>query len=113
MEKGERDKQSADASHGKPRWGLGLADLTPDLRQQLQVDEGVHGAVIEQVTPGSPADNAGLRQGDVITEVDRHPVHSAADVQKELSNVPQGDDALVLIWTNGGSTFRVLHPTQG
>jgi serine protease Do len=54
-----------------------------------------------------------LRRGDIITEVNRHPVHSAADVQKELSSVPKGNDALVLVWSNGGTTFRVLHPTQG
>ena len=53
MGKGEHDNKSADASHAKPRWGLGLADLTPDVRQQLQADDDVHGAVIEQVTPGS------------------------------------------------------------
>jgi serine protease Do len=113
MGKGEHDNESADAGHDKPRWGVGLADLTPDLRQQLQADDDVHGAVIEQVAPGSPADNAGLQRGDVITEVDRHPVHSAADVQKALANVPKDADALVLIWSNSGSTFRVLHPTQG
>jgi serine protease Do len=113
MGKGDHDSESADASHGKPRWGLGLADLTPDLRQQLHADGEVHGAVIEQVTPGSPADNAGLQQGDVITEVDRHPVHSAAEVQKALSSIANDSDALVLVWSNAGSTFRVLHPTQG
>jgi serine protease Do len=113
MEKAEHGSESADASHGKPRWGLGLADLTPDLRQQLQVSDDVHGAVVEQVTPGSSADNAGLQRGEVITEVDRHPVHSAADVQKALSGVPKDSDALVLVWSNAGSTFRVLHPTQG
>ncbi len=111
--KGEADSESANANHGKPRWGLGLADLTPDLRQQLQVGDDVHGAVVEQVTPGSSADNAGLQRGEVITEVNRHPVHSAADVQKALSSVPKDSDALVLVWSNGGSSFRVLHPTQG
>jgi serine protease Do len=113
MGKGEHDKESADAGHGKPRWGLGLADLTPDLRQQLQAGDDVHGAVIEQVTPGSPADNAGLQRGEVITEVNRQPVQSAADVQKALSGVAKDGDALVLVWSNAGSTFRVLHPTQG
>jgi serine protease Do len=113
MGKGKNGNENADASHGKPRWGLGLADLTPELRQQLQVGGDVHGAVIEQVAPGSSADNAGLRRGEVITEVDRQPVHSAADVQKALSSVPKDSDALVLVWSNGGSTFRVLHPTQG
>ncbi len=113
MGKGEHDNESASASQGKPRWGLGLADLTPDLRQQLQAGENVHGAVIEQVTPGSAADNAGLQRGDVITQVNRQPVHSAADVQKALADVPKDADALVLVWSNAGSTFRVLHPTQG
>ncbi|MGC2210436.1 MAG: Do family serine endopeptidase [Candidatus Korobacteraceae bacterium] len=105
--------ESAEASQGKPRWGLGLADLTPDVRQQIQAGDSVHGAVVEQVTPGSPADNAGLQSGEVITEVDRKPVHSAADVQKALSEVPKGQDALVLVWSSDGSSFRVLHPTQG
>ena len=105
--------ESANASHAKPRWGLGLSDLTPELRQQLQANDAVKGAVIEQVTPGSPADNAGLQRGEVITEVDRKPVQSAADVQKALSSVPKGSDAMVLIWSNAGSTFRVLHATQG
>ena len=113
MGKGEHDKESADAGHGKPRWGLGLADLTPDVRQQLQAGDDVHGALIEQVTPGSPADNAGLQRGEVITEVNRQPVQSAAEVQKALSSVVKDGDALVLVWSGTGSTFRVLHPTQG
>ncbi len=113
MGKDEHDNQNADAGHGKPRWGLGLADLTPDLRQQLQASDEVNGAVIQQVAPGSPADNAGLQQGEVITEVNRQPVHSAAEVKNALASVPKDGDALVLIWSSAGSTFRVLHPTQG
>jgi serine protease Do len=112
---GSRDKgtETASAQNGKPRWGLGLADLSPEIRQQIEAGNDVHGALVEKVVPGSSADNAGLRRGDIITEVNRHPVHSAADVQKELSSVPKGEDALVLVWSNGGTTFRVLHPTQG
>jgi serine protease Do len=112
---GSRDntRETGSVENGKPRWGVGLGDLTPDLRQQINAGNDVHGAVVERVVPGSPADNAGLQRGDVITEVNRQPVHSAADVQKALSSVPKGQDALVLVWTNGGSTFRVLHPTQG
>ncbi|MGC2185967.1 MAG: Do family serine endopeptidase [Terriglobales bacterium] len=112
---GSRNKsgsETSDASNGKPRWGIGLGDITPDVRQQLQAPDNVHGAVVERVQPGSPADNAGLQQGDVILEVDRKPVHDAAEVQKALSSVPKGQDALVLVWSNGGNTFRVLHPTE-
>jgi len=113
-EMGSRDhegKESASNSNGKPRWGLGLTDMTPELREQLQASSDVHGAIVEQVQPGSAGDNAGLQRGDVIVEVDRHPVQNAADVQKALSSVPKGQDALVLVWSSGGSTFRVLHAT--
>ncbi len=99
--------------HGKARWVLGLSDLTPDMRDQLQAPRDIHGAVIERVQPGSAADNAGLQQGDIILEVNRHKVRSAADVQQALASVPQGEDALLLVWSNGGNTFRVLHSTEG
>jgi serine protease Do len=109
----DKEDQSASAENGKPRWGLGLADLTPDIRQQIQAPNDVQGAVIERVQPGSPADDAGLAPGQVIMGVNRHEVQSASDVQKQLSSVPKGQDALVRIWANGGSTFRVMHAANG
>ena len=51
-----------------------MDDLTPDVRQQMNIPEQVKGAAIEKVRPGSPADDAGLTPGDVILEVNRHPV---------------------------------------
>jgi serine protease Do len=114
-EMGSRDhegKEVGSNSNGKPRWGLGLTDMTPELREQLQASSDVHGAVVEQVQPGGAADNAGLERGDVIVEVNRHSVQNAADVQQALSAVPKGQDALVLVWSNGGNTFRVLHSAE-
>src|SRR6202050_1124665 len=107
-----RGQEESSNANGKPRWGLGLADMTPEMREQLQASGDVHGAVIEQVQPGSAADNAGLERGNVIVEVDRHPVQTAADVQKALAAVPKGQDVLVLVWSNGGNTFRVLHSAE-
>jgi len=110
---GDKGTETADSEHGKGRWGLSLADLTPDVRHEVQAKPSVQGAVVEDVKPGSPADNAGLQRGDVIMEVNRHSVKSASDVVQALSGVPSGQDALVLVWSNGGSTFRVLHHAQG
>ena len=98
---------------GKMRWGLSLGNLSPDVRQQLQVPSDVHGALVEQVQPGSSADNAGLQQGDVILEVNRKKVQTASDVQQALSSVPKGQDALLLVWSQGGNVFRVLHSPEG
>jgi len=110
---GGREEVVAQNGSGKGRWGLGLADLTPDVRQQVQAPESVHGAVIQNVRSGSPADDAGLQRGDIIVSVNRKPTPSASDVAQQLSSVPKGQDALVLVWSNGGNTFRVLHPSEG
>ena len=110
---GDKATATAGGERGKGRWGLSLADLTPDLRNELQAQASVHGAIVEDVQPGSPADNAGLQRGDVVMEVNRHAVKSASEVAQALSKVPNGQDTLVLVWSNGGSTFRVLHPAQG
>jgi serine protease Do len=110
--KGNSGKNTTREEHGKARWGLGLGDLRPSLREQMQLPANISGAVIESVRPGSPADNAGLQAGDVIEQVNRKPVHSAAEAAAALSSVPDGQDALVLVWSNGGNTFRVLHPAE-
>ncbi len=110
---GSRNAQTArNDEHGKARWGVGIANITPDMRDQLQLPTDVSGAVVTNVEPGSPADNAGLSRGDVIVEVDRKPVKSAADVKQQLGSVPAGQDALVLVWSNGGNTFRVMHSSE-
>jgi serine protease Do len=107
------DHEVAQNGSGKGRWGLSLANLTPDIRSQIQVPENVHGAVVQDVRSGSPADYAQLQPGDVIVSVNRKPTTSASDAAKELGGVGSGQDALVLVWSNGGNSFRVLHPANG
>src|ERR1700746_557856 len=111
---GARDKEEVASNEGgKPRWGIGLGELTPDVRQQIQANDELKGAVVERVLPGSPADNAGLRPGDVIISVNRHETQSVTDVQKALANVPKGQDPLGLVLSNGRNTFRVMHASEG
>jgi len=107
---GKQGEQTVSNSEGKARWGLGLSDLNSEIREQLQASSDVQGAVVARVQPGSPADNAGIASGDVIVSVNRKPVKSAQDVQQALSKIPDGQDALVLVWSQGGNSFRVMHP---
>jgi serine protease Do len=110
--KSDETASNSGESRGKARWGVGLENLNADLRDQLQLPSDVKGVVVTNVQPGSPADNAGISRGDVILEVNRKPVQSAEDVKRELGNVPAGKDAMVLVWSNGGSSFRVMHATE-
>ena len=110
--KNEAGGSNSGEEHGKARWGLGLSNITPDLRDQMQAPSDIHGVVITQVEPGSPADNAGLSRGMVIQEVNRHPVQSVADAKRELSSIPKGQDVMLLVWSNSGSTFAVLHSAE-
>jgi serine protease Do len=110
----EAPEEASNAGAGQQRGRLGLtvADLSPDVRQQLHVPEQVHGAAIEEVRPGSAADNAGLAPGEVILEVDRHPVTDADNFVSQIHAVPQDKDVLLLVWSNGGASYRVVHPEE-
>ena len=90
----------------KAKLGLGLSSMTPMLAERIGVDPKVKGAVITSVRDGSPAQEAGLQQGDVIIEVDRKPVQTADDAVKTLANdragghlvrVRRGDAALFVV----------------
>lgn len=94
------------------RLGLAVADLTPALRQQMNIPDHVHGAAIENVRPASPADNAGLAPGDVILEVDRKPVESADNFVNQVHALPANKDILLLVWSHGGASYRVVHPAD-
>jgi serine protease Do len=95
---------------GHPRLGIAISDLTPEVRQQLQLGSDVQGVAVAQVQPGSPAEDAGLTGGDVIMEVNRKPVTSADQFRNEVKTYPAGKDMLLRVWANGGATYRVVHP---
>ncbi|AFL87710.1 trypsin-like serine protease with C-terminal PDZ domain [Terriglobus roseus DSM 18391] len=93
--------------------GLAMSDLTPEVRQQMNIPASVNGAAIAQVRPGSPAEDAGLQPGDVIMEVNRKPVASADQLASNIKTVPNGKEMLLLVWSNGGASYRVVTPNQG
>lgn len=94
------------------RLGLAVANLTPDLRQKLNLPDQVKGLAIESVRPASPADDAGLAPGDVIVELNRKPVENADSFVSAVHAVPADKDILLLVWSHGGASYRVVHPAQ-
>ncbi len=65
--------------------GLSLEALTPRLRERFRY-EGDGQVFVRGVTPGSDADRAGLRPGDIILQADRQPIRSIADVRAALED---------------------------
>lgn len=101
------------ASPQKAKLGLAVSELTPEVRQQLHLPSQVEGVAVSSVRPASPAEDAGLAPGDVILEVDRKPVTSAEQFVNEAHAVPAGKDLLLLVWSRGGASYRVVHPDAG
>ncbi len=98
---------AAPSSH--ERVGLGLAAITPRLRQQLSLDDDVKGAVVAQVKPGSPADNAGIHPGDVIVGVGSEPVKTAGQAADAIRQAEHKGTALALrIMRDGHTAFVAL-----
>jgi serine protease Do len=116
---GEFHKEAEVASDGdaagpqKGKLGLAVAELTADVRQQLHIPSQVNGVAVESVRPASPAEDAGLTPGDVILEVDRKPVASAEQFVNEAHAVPAGKDLLLLVWSRGNASYRVVHTDGG
>ncbi len=101
---------AASEETGHARLGIAISDLTPEVRQQLNLPSQVEGVAVAQVQPASPAEDAGLAGGNVILEMNRQPVKSAEQFRNQVKQLPAGKDLLLLVWANGGSSYRVVHP---
>ncbi|HXZ85379.1 MAG TPA: Do family serine endopeptidase [Myxococcota bacterium] len=104
--------EAAEKSAAKPEkagatsLGITVQDVDDSIRQQLGMPDA-KGPVITDVEPGSPAANAGLEPGDLIVEVDRKPVGSAADVDKRIASA--GDSVLFLIRRGDATLFVAVN----
>lgn len=91
--------------------GVGVGDLTPQLRNQLQVPARIRGAIITSVEPDSPSGKQGLREGDIILELDRRPVVDA-DSAVKLSEEIKGPKVLVLIWRENRTRYIAIDESK-
>jgi serine protease Do len=103
----EEAKLEKSVQPAKGKWGLQLHDLTPQIAHQFRIkaDQGV---VVVGVEPGSPANEAGIQQGDVIVEVDRHSVHSVNDIKENIDKSKDKDHLLLLVQRENGKFFVPL-----
>ena len=100
---------SVDARAGAPAQKLGLAlqTLTPELAQSMGIERGLRGAVVAEVAAGGAAAAAGVREGDVILEVDRQQITTAEEAASALG-APRSGGHLVRIRTASGTHYITL-----
>ena len=89
--------------HDDNMLGLALEDLTPKLRERFRY-EGDGRVFVRGVAPGSDADRAGLRSGDIILQADREPVRSINDVRAALRD----GNALLYVERESQRFFRPI-----
>jgi serine protease Do len=106
-----KEEETAVAGGKEESLGLTVQPLTPEIADSLGLDKDVKGVVVSGVEPGSSADEAGMRRGDVILEVNREPVKDLSGYRKALK-AGKGKTVLLLVRRGDNSIFLALKPNQ-
>ena len=90
--------------------GVEVRDVTSDLARRFNLLREKSGVLVVRVADGSPADEAGLHAGDMITEVNRKAIANTRDFSKVASSLSPKDSALVLVGRNGRNIYLTIKP---
>ena len=91
--------------------GLTVQQLTPELAQSLKIKDK-EGIIVANVEPGSAAEEAGLRPGDLILEVNRQEIKNMEEYNKALANLDKKESILLLVKRDTHTRFVVLEARQ-
>ena len=105
----EEEESAKPGSTNQGKLGLTVMPLTPEIASELSLRAGTQGVVIETVDPAGPAASAGLARGDVIQEVNRQPIRSAADLGAAIDKSGERP-ALLLINRRGNPLYVTVRP---
>jgi serine protease Do len=98
--------QLEEKGHVTRGWlGVSIQEMTPELAKSMGLKEP-KGALVAQVVPDSPAQKAGIEQGDVITEFDGKAVTSSKDLPRIVASTPVGKTVTVKLSRDGKATER-------
>ncbi|MGQ9570996.1 MAG: DegQ family serine endoprotease [Thermodesulfovibrionales bacterium] len=86
--------------------GLSVMNLTKEIAKQLGLRKDEKGVVVVRVEPASPADESGIRKGDIIKEIDKKPIENLEDFNRVVSNLNKNETVLLFI-TRGDKKFYV------
>ncbi len=104
---GEMKGEEVLAESSQGDLGMTVQPVTPAMAESLGL-ERPEGLIVSSIKPGSAADEAGLRRGDVIMQVNRRPVRDLADYKREISRSEDRKSILFLIKRDRRSLFLAL-----
>jgi serine protease Do len=103
-------QESASLQNGSSQEGLGInvENLTPEIARDLSLPASTKGVVVDQVSNGGKAADAGLQRGDVIEQVNHQPVTNVDDFSQAVSKSQQDAPVLLLVNREGSTIFLAV-----
>ena len=105
----ENDLRLATQLRGGVYLGVQLADITADRAKALKLDEE-RGVEVVKVEPGSPAESAGIKAGDVLLSYNSENILGAQQLGRLVSETPEGRKVKIQLWRDGKTqtTYAVI-----
>jgi len=86
---------------GRGSWlGVGVAEVTPEKVKELRLP-AERGALLGKILPDSPAAKAGLKENDVVTEINGQRVEGSEQFRRMIREIPAGRTAQLSVWRDG------------
>jgi len=102
------EAQSENGGPTKNRLGVSVQEITPQSRQLYGLGDAIRGVVVTGVKEVSPAGDAGITEGDVISEVQGQKINSSADFSKAVDGLKSGQTIRVYVTSSGGRNGQSL-----
>jgi serine protease Do len=97
---GEEEEGNEDNTPKESKLGLSVRALTQEMADRLDVPAG-KGVIVQEVKPGSFAEDVGLQRGDIILEINKQPVNGEEEFSKVVSTLKSGQDVVFLVRQRG------------
>ena len=95
----------------KGELGMTVQRVTPQMAESLGLEKP-EGVVVTDVESGSAADEAGIRRGDVIVQIDRKTIRSVDEYKKSIAGIRKGKGVLFLVKRGDSTLFLALKPQR-
>jgi len=97
---GDEEQGNDESEPKQSKLGISVRALTPEMADRLDVAAG-KGVIVQEVKPGSFAEDVGLARGDIILEVNKQPVNNEDEFNRAISSLKSGQDVVFLVRQRG------------